>query len=273
MLAFALVTAARRLRPYFQAHPVKVLAESPLGLALVDFVVEVLGFPQEDVAAMIGVAEVEVKSDSQAVVNHVLGLYAMKGERLKKYLARYKISQSIVTDNGSQFDSDHYREWCAKLKIKVKYSSLGHPQANGQAEVTNKALLSILKKRLAEKKGEWADELLGLLWANITSVKTLTGESPFTLAYGCEVVPLVEIGLSGFRTLYFSVPQNDKAREEFLDLLEEEREIAEARILHEKNKAEQYFNKRVRPRTFKIGDLVLKESWVTTKEEGKLGPR
>ncbi|XP_040996080.1 uncharacterized protein LOC121242255 [Juglans microcarpa x Juglans regia] len=34
MLAFALVIAVRRLRPYFQAHPVKVLTEHPLGKIL-----------------------------------------------------------------------------------------------------------------------------------------------------------------------------------------------------------------------------------------------
>ncbi|XP_042944810.1 uncharacterized protein LOC122278690 [Carya illinoinensis] len=67
----------------------------------------------------------------------------------------FKIPQSLITDNGRQFNSDHYKEWCAELKIKAKYSSPGHPQANGQAEPTNKALLSILKKKVAETKGEW----------------------------------------------------------------------------------------------------------------------
>lgn len=35
---------------------------------------------------------------------------------------------------------------------------------------------------------------------------------------------------------------------------------------------EHYFNKRVKPRSFKAGDLVLKETGVTTQDEGKLGP-
>ncbi|XP_042944673.1 uncharacterized protein K02A2.6-like [Carya illinoinensis] len=77
----------------------------------------------------------------------------------KNVVCRFGIPHSIITDNGRKFDSDHYREWCAELRIKAKYSSPGHPQANGQAEVTNKALLSILKKKVAEKKGDWADEL------------------------------------------------------------------------------------------------------------------
>ncbi|XP_042983213.1 uncharacterized protein LOC122312621 [Carya illinoinensis] len=77
----------------------------------------------------------------------------------KNVICGFKILQSIITDNGRQLDSDHYKEWCAELRIKAKYSSSGHPQANGQVEATNKALISILKKKVAEKKGDWANEL------------------------------------------------------------------------------------------------------------------
>ncbi|XP_042964601.1 uncharacterized protein LOC122298813 [Carya illinoinensis] len=79
----------------------------------------------------------------------------------KNIVCRFGILQRIITDNGCQFDSDHYKEWYAELKIKAKYSSPAHPQANGQAEATNKVLLSILKKKVATKKGDWANELPG----------------------------------------------------------------------------------------------------------------
>lgn len=39
-----------------------------------------------------------------------------------------------------------------------------------------------------------------------------------------------------------------------------------------KRKTEQYFNKRVRSRSFKVGDLVLKEIGLIIAEEAKLGP-
>lgn len=41
----------------------------------------------------------------------------------------------------------------------------------------------------------------------------------------------------------------------------------------ENKKAEQYFNKRVRPRTFKVGYLVLKRNGVAVQNERKMGPR
>ena len=191
----------------------------------------------------------------------------------KNISCRFRVLESIIIDNNCQFDSDHYREWCTDLGIKAKYSSPGHPQANGQAEATNKSLLNILKKKVGDKKGDWAEELPGVLWAYRTSEKTPTGEAPFTLAYGCEAVAPVEIGLPSHRTSQFSPQHNNAAIEEHLDLIEEQRDMAEARTAREKLRAERYFNKRVKPRSFKVGDLVLRKSGVTTQSEGKMGSR
>lgn len=60
--------------------------------------------------------------------------------------------KSIISNNDIQFDLDHYHNWCIELGIKFKHSSLEHPQANEQVEATNKTLLGILKKTLANKK-------------------------------------------------------------------------------------------------------------------------
>lgn len=67
-------------------------------------------------------------------------------------------------NNERQFNSDNYPDWCRDLGIKFRYSSLGHPQANRQVKATNKTLLGILKKKLDEKKGDWAEELPRVLW-------------------------------------------------------------------------------------------------------------
>ncbi|XP_042944500.1 uncharacterized protein LOC122278373 [Carya illinoinensis] len=45
------------------------------------------------VSAQIGATEVDARSDSQVVVNQVLGVYAAKGEKLKKYLAQYVLPE------------------------------------------------------------------------------------------------------------------------------------------------------------------------------------
>ena len=70
---------------------------------------------------------------------------------------------SLISNNGLQFDSKAFREFCSDLGIKNRYSSLAYPQSNGQAEATNKAIVNGLKKRQGGAKGRWAEELPNVL--------------------------------------------------------------------------------------------------------------
>ena len=102
----------------------------------------------------------------------------------KNIVCRFGIPQTIISDNGCQFDSQGFRSFCSSLGIKNKYSSPGHPQANGQTEVTNRTLLKIIKARLVGTKWTWPKELPRVLWAYKTTARTLIRETPFNLTYG-----------------------------------------------------------------------------------------
>ena len=69
---------------------------------------------------------------------------------------------TIISDNG-QFDSQGFKDFCSSLGIKNQFSFLGHPQVNGQTEVTNRTLLKIIKARLDDAKGAWLEELPNVL--------------------------------------------------------------------------------------------------------------
>ena len=86
---------------------------------------------------------------------------------------------TIISDNGRQFDNQGFKDFCLNLGIKNQFSSPGHPQANGQTEVTNQTLLKIIKAKLDEAKGAWSEELPIVLWAYRTTARTPTGETPF----------------------------------------------------------------------------------------------
>ena len=49
----------------------------------------------------------------------------------KNIVYRFGIPRMIISDNGQQFDSQKFKEFCAKLGIKNHYSSPGHLQENG----------------------------------------------------------------------------------------------------------------------------------------------
>ena len=127
----------------------------------------------------------------------------------KNIICRFEIPLAIISDNERQFDSQGFREFCSNLGINNQFSSPGHPQANGQTEVTNRTLLKIIKTKLDDAKGAWPEELPNVLWAYKTTAKTPTGETPFKLTYGTEAVIPVKVGVTSTRRAAFSEEEND----------------------------------------------------------------
>ncbi|KAL2227023.1 UNVERIFIED_CONTAM: Retrovirus-related Pol polyprotein from transposon [Sesamum indicum] len=111
----------------------------------------------------------------------------------KNIVCRFGIPRVLISDNGTQFQGRKITSWLQELKIHQNFTAVGHPQSNGQTEVTNRTILQHLKARLSSKK-EWSDELPGVLWAYRTTPRTSTGETPFSLVYGSEAVIPAEIG-------------------------------------------------------------------------------
>lgn len=92
--------------------------------------------------------------------------------------------------------------------------------------MTNYIILQGLKTRLEGAKGLWIEELYSVLWAYCTTPRAPTGETPFSLALGFEVVISVEIGLPSTRVEEYQEPDNSDRLRENLDLVEELREWA-----------------------------------------------
>ena len=66
----------------------------------------------------------------------------------------FGISKALISDNGTQFDGKIFRGFCEEYKIEFYNSTPAYPQANGQAEASNKVVLDGLKKRLEKAKGK-----------------------------------------------------------------------------------------------------------------------
>ena len=180
----------------------------------------------------------------------------------------------MVYDNGKQFDNPKFRDFYAELGIKNYYSSLVHPQSNGQAEVTIRTLKVALKTKLENLKGKWVEYLPEVLWAYRTTRRSGTQETPFALAFGTQAVAPVEVGLKSPRVEFANTEHHEEILRLNLDLLEEKRECALKRAEDYHRKTAKYYDRRVRPRSFRPGDLVLKKLLPTRKDatHGKLGP-
>ena len=185
----------------------------------------------------------------------------------KNIICRYGVPRNIVTDNGTQFDSESFRAFCNDLGITVCFASVGHPESNGAVERANGSLVDGLKKRLVGlPKGAWPEELQKTLWALRTSPTRTTGFSPFKLLFGDEAMTPGELAAKSHRA---TAQPNQADREVSIDLLEERRIQAVSTMSSYTEGVARAYNKKVKPRTLEPGDMVLKRATNPTTR-GKL---
>ncbi|XP_021980458.1 uncharacterized protein LOC110876602 [Helianthus annuus] len=187
---------------------------------------------------------------------------------------KFGLPLKIVTNNSTNFASEDLQNWMKEMKIEHTFSSIAHPQGNGQVESVNKSIVEWIKARLGTKRRGWVDEFPSILWAHRTMPKTSTGETPFSLVYGSEAVIPAEIGLPSPRLTAINTIENEAERRLDLDLLEERREIARIKEVKYKTQLERYYNARVRICTFTPGEYVFRDDEASNAERpGKLAPK
>ena len=91
-------------------------------------------------------------------------------------------------------------------------------------------MFKIIKTQLEGAKGIWLDELPSILWAYRTIARTPTGETPFQLAYGSDVVIPAEVGLTSYRVENYAEEKNEEAIRLQLDLVDDVCATAEQRL-------------------------------------------
>ena len=152
--------------------------------------------------------------------------------------------------------------------------TITRPQYNGQVEVTIRTLKAAPKTKLEDLKGKWVEYLPEVLRAYRTTCKSATQETPFALDFGTEEVAPVEIGLKSPRIELASAEHNEEALRLNLDLLDKKREQVLKHTEDYQRKTARYYEQKIKPRSYKPGDLVLKKLLPTRKNptHGKLGP-
>ena len=132
---------------------------------------------------------------------------------------------------------------------------------NGAVKAANKNIKKIIQK-MAETYKDWHEKLSFTLMAYRTSVRTSTGETLFSLVYGMESVLPIEVEIPSLWVLAetkLNEAEWVQARYEQLNLIEEKRLNAICHgQMHQKRMIRAY-NKKIRPREFQEGELVLKK--------------
>lgn len=190
-------------------------------------------------------------------------------------VCRFGIPESVITDNGANLNSDLRREICERFKISHQNSTAYRPQMNGAVEAANKNIKRILRK-IVDGNREWHEKLTYALLGYRTTIKTSTGETPYMLVYGSEVVIPAEVEIPLLRVIQ-EVGLDDAewihSRIDQLMLIDEKRLDAVCHGQLYQNRMIKAFNKKVKPRRFTPGQLVLKKIFLHQDEtKGKFVP-
>jgi hypothetical protein len=101
-------------------------------------------------------------------------------EFLEGYIfSRFGCPKKLVTDNAQSFKLNSMIEFDNKYSVKLVHSTPYYPQGNGLAKSSNKTLIRIIKKLLAENKKSWDSKLKFSLWVDCIRKKKYIGTSPF----------------------------------------------------------------------------------------------
>ncbi|XP_045541419.1 uncharacterized protein LOC123722901 [Papilio machaon] len=122
----------------------------------------------KDVFEGLGCMPVQVESlRSDVIVNH-----------LKNIFSRFGIPETVMSDNGPEFNSKEFRLFAREWNFKHITSSPRYPQSNGQVERTIQTIKNIMKKTRLDK----TDFRLALLHYINTPIST-TLPSPSELLF------------------------------------------------------------------------------------------
>lgn len=150
--------------------------------------------------------------------------------------SRYGIPEVLRADNGPQFSSEEFRNFCQEYGIHLESTIPYWPQMNGEVERQNRSILKRL--RIAQELGQdWRLELRKYLMMYHSSIHSTTGKAPAVLMFGRKM-----------RTKLPYVPATTMDSEGVRD---------RDRLEKEKGRVYADNQRKAKPSAIKVGDHVL----------------
>ncbi|XP_062527581.1 uncharacterized protein LOC134199889 [Bombyx mori] len=171
-------------------------------------------------------------------------------ECLIHFISLFGIPKIILTDQGTNFTADLFKKTCEFLKIKQLWSSPYHPQTQGALERSHSTLKEYLKSYVNENQTNWHKYVYTYVLAYNTNVHTTTKFTPYELLFGHK--PYLPDSIYD--------PSPSGTYHEYVKMLNHRlkltRDKALENIQKSKENSKTYYDRRSRPSTYKIGDMV-----------------
>ncbi|CAA7043941.1 unnamed protein product [Microthlaspi erraticum] len=183
--------------------------------------------------------------------SHVAALF------FKDVIRLHGMPRTIVSDRDTKFLSYFWKTLWSKLGTKLLFSTTCHPQTDGQTEVVNRTLGTLLRVLLKKNLKNWDDCLPHIEFAYNHSVHSASKFSPFEIVYGFK--PLSPLDL-------MPLPLSERLSTDGQKRAEMVKKIHEQAKKNIEEKTRQYAkkaNKGRRELIFEAGDQV----WIHLRKE------
>jgi len=172
---------------------------------------------------------------------------------VEEIILKFGIPQIILTDQGSNFMSEVFRNVCKILKIKKLKCTAYHPQTNGALERTHWVLVEYLRCFVLDDQSNWDKWLPYATIVFNTTPHTSTGFTPHKLLFGRKpnIPGLLQRDPPDVQYTY------DDYVKELESRLQSSYRVARSNLTQQKQCSKEYHDHNINTPLFTIGDKVL----------------
>jgi transposase InsO family protein len=128
-----------------------------------------------------------IPCDKMDDASHIADLF------FREIIRLHCVPNTIVSDRDTKFLCYFWRTLWAKLGTKLLFSITCHPQTNGQTEVVNRTLSTMLRAVLKKNIKMWEECLPHVQFAYNHSLHSTTKMGPFEIVYGLLPCALIDL--------------------------------------------------------------------------------
>ena len=177
---------------------------------------------------------------------------------LEGFVTHYSLPDYLEMDAGSEFVSKVFKNLADKLGCQLRYATVDHHV--GQVERANRSVVAYLRKYIGNRQKDWSEMINHLMFALNTSVHRDKLMSPYEMVFATKPTTSTN----------YLVPPINYSDDEFTQLVDRHFRIQKE---VQSNKHEAFvkqkiqFDKRMKERNFKVGDVVFIKNFTNSKFE------
>jgi hypothetical protein len=167
-------------------------------------------------------------------------------------ILKYGTPTCILTDNGTHFTAQVMNNLYQKLGVTHLYTTVYHPQTNGQIERFNATMDGKIAALCNEQRTNWDDMLQFVTFNYNTSIHRTTNQTPFEMMHGRQaILPFDQ------QQALISVTQDPEQSKKIKDYLEKLTNEARKNILKSQQQYKTRYDSNRQELSLRINDLVL----------------